>query len=93
MVTLALGIASVNTGNNLLYLITSAFLSFMLLAGVFGKRNVEALDIEVSFPEEIYANKEAFIKIKVINKKKDSTSFFNKNFYKRFQSFLSFPLF
>lgn len=47
----------------------------MFLAGVFGKRNVEGLDLEINFPDEMYANKEAFIKIKLINKKKFFPSF------------------
>ena len=92
-VTLALGVASVNTGNNLLYLITSAFLSFMLLAGVFGKRNVEALDVEISFPEEIYANKEAFINVKIINKKKFFPAFLIRILIKDFDISYLFPYF
>ncbi|PMP96014.1 MAG: hypothetical protein C0169_04875 [Thermodesulfobacterium geofontis] len=92
-ITLALGAASVNTGNNLLYLITSAFLSFMLLAGVFGKRNIEALDMEVTFPEEIYANRSAFIKIKIINRKKFFPAFLIKVLIKDFNLSCLFPYF
>lgn len=42
----------------------------MLLAGIFGKKNISDLDLEIIFPEEIYAKKETFIKLKIINKKK-----------------------
>jgi len=65
----------------------------MLLAGTFGKRNVEDLDIEVSFPEEIYANKEAFIKIKVINKKRILPAFLIRIFIKDFNLSYLFPYF
>lgn len=65
----------------------------MLLAGIFGRRNVEALDMEVSFPEEIYANRSAFINIKVINKKKFFPAFLIKVLIKDYNLSYLFPYF
>lgn len=65
--TLFLGFSAVNTGNNLIYLIVSALLSFMAISGFFGKRNLSKIDIEVEYPQEIYANKEFPLKIKLKN--------------------------
>lgn len=65
----------------------------MLLAGVFGKKNVEALDVEVSFPEEIYANRETFINIKVTNRKKFFPAFLIKVLIKDFDLSYLFPYF
>jgi uncharacterized protein (DUF58 family) len=65
----------------------------MLLAGIFGKRNVEALDVEISFPEEIYVNKEAFIKVKIINRKKFFPAFLIRVLIKDFNLSYLFPYF
>ncbi len=92
-VTLGLGLAAVNTGNNLLYLLTSTFLSFMFLAGVFGKRNIKGIDVELDFPEEIYCNRENFIKVKIFNKKKFFPCFLIKLELKEFNSSVLFPYF
>lgn len=65
----------------------------MFLAGIFGKRNVEALDLEISFPEEIYANKEAFIKITLLNKKRFFPAFLIRILIKDFNVSYLFPYF
>ncbi len=70
ILTIFLGIAAVNTGNNLLFFIVSAFLSFMGVSGFFGKVNISKLEITINFPEEVFANREFFIEIEVKNKKR-----------------------
>lgn len=66
-VTLFLGFSAVNTGNNLLFLIVSAFLSFMGISGFFGKRNLSKIDIGMEFPDEIYAKTGFPLKIILMN--------------------------
>ena len=53
--TLFLGFAAVNTGNNLVYLVVSAFLSFMWLSGIFSTYNIKRLEVSVALCNEIYA--------------------------------------
>ena len=53
--TLLLGFAAVNTGNNLLYLLVSALLGFMAVSGILGRENLSRLKIRVDLPDEIYA--------------------------------------
>ncbi|GAB6071754.1 hypothetical protein JCM14244_01310 [Venenivibrio stagnispumantis] len=50
----------------------------MLIAGIFGKRNIEKIDIQMIFPQEIYKNKETFIKVKLYNEKKLMPAFLIK---------------
>lgn len=76
--TISLGIGAVNTGNNLIYIIVSAFLSFMILSGFFGKRNISNIDLNIELPEEIYASREAMIKIRLRNRKRFPPSFLIK---------------
>jgi uncharacterized protein (DUF58 family) len=78
ILTILLGIAGVNTGNNLIYLIVSAMLSFMGLSGYLGKINLKKLDIELTFPEEIFAKTETPIVVKINNKKRFFSSFLLK---------------
>lgn len=70
LLTILLGFAAVNTGNNLVYLIASGFLSFMAVSGLLGKGNISKIDIVIDLPQEIYAEKDAFIKIRLKNNKK-----------------------
>ncbi len=70
LLTILLGFAAVNTGNNLVYLIASGFLSFMAVSGLLGKGNISKIDIAIDLPQEIYAKKDTFIKIRLKNNKR-----------------------
>lgn len=70
LLTIFLGVSAVNTGNNLIYLIVSALLSFMGISGFFGKNNLLKLDVEIKFPQEIYAKNEFPLKITLKNNKR-----------------------
>ena len=54
MITLLLGFAAVNTGNNLIYLMASALLGFMAISGILGKWNLSKIRISCTPPEEVY---------------------------------------
>ncbi len=73
--TIFIGFAAINTGNNLLYLITSCLLGFMGISGFFGKRNIEFLNINLCYIDEIFANREFSLNIEVNNNKKFFPSF------------------
>lgn len=62
--------AAVNTGNNLIYLIVSALLSFMGISGFFGKNNLSGIVVDMEFPQEIYAKRDFPLKITLKNRKK-----------------------
>jgi uncharacterized protein (DUF58 family) len=68
-VTLLLGIAAINTGNNLIYLIVAALLALLLISGFFGKRNLSGLDVQIRMPEELYAKTEFLLSVTLINRK------------------------
>lgn len=69
-VTIFLGVAAVNTGNNLLYLIVSSLLSGMLIAGFISLKNLKNLRLTINFPYEVYAS--IPVKGKVGIKKEDN---------------------
>lgn len=64
-----MGFAAVNTGNNLVYLIVAALLSFMGVSGFFGRRNLLKVDMDAEIPQEIYANKEIPLEIRLKNRR------------------------
>lgn len=73
--TLLLGVAAVNTGNNLLFLIVSAMLGFMAVSGVLGWLNIRGLSVEVQLPDEIYAGLQTLVSVRIENRKRFLPSF------------------
>jgi uncharacterized protein (DUF58 family) len=69
LLTILIGFSAVNTGNNLIYIVTSALLSYMLISGIFGRKNIQGLEVELIFPEEIYAGNDVPIGVKLLNTK------------------------
>lgn len=67
--TLLLGFAAVNTGNNLLYLLVSALLGFMAVSGWLGQQNLRQLDVEFHFPHEIFATQPTLVRVRLYNRR------------------------
>jgi uncharacterized protein (DUF58 family) len=57
LMTLAIGVAAVNTGNNLLYLVLSMMLSLIILSGILSERNLRNLVAERVLPAHPFAGK------------------------------------
>jgi uncharacterized protein (DUF58 family) len=57
LVTLVIGIAALNTGNNLLYIVVAAMLSAILVSGVVSALVLRGLELEVSLPEHVFAGR------------------------------------
>lgn len=77
-VTLLLGFSAVNTGNNLIYLVVAAFLSFMGISGFFGRRNLLGIHITVELPDEIYARTSVPLKVMLHNNRRFLPAFLIK---------------
>lgn len=69
-ITIFLGVAAVNTANNLLYLVVSYMLSFMLLSGMLSLYNLKGLEVLLLPPEEVYAGSETPFRVVVKNSKR-----------------------
>jgi uncharacterized protein (DUF58 family) len=68
--TLLLGFAAVNTGNNLLYLLVSALLGFMAVSGVLGRWNLAGLELHCVPPDEIYDGLPTLLGIELTNRRR-----------------------
>ncbi len=54
--TLVVGLAAANTGNNALYLVEAMLLGLLAVSGFVSRRNLGGLEVEAQAPSEIYAN-------------------------------------
>jgi len=56
-ITLVIGIASINTGNNLLYIVVAALLSAILVSGIASAIVLRHLELDVHLPEHVFAGR------------------------------------
>ena len=75
MITLLVGFAAVNTGNNLLFLVVAGLLAFMSVTGLAGMYNIKHLIPDLHPPDEIYAGIPALYRLSVRNTKRYLPSF------------------
>ena len=55
MITVVIGIAAINTGNNLLYVIVAALLSAIVVSGIASAVVLRSLELDVHLPEHVFA--------------------------------------
>jgi hypothetical protein len=75
MVTLAVGVAAVNSGSNLLYLIVAMMLSMMLISGILSDLVLWSIHVDRKVPPEIYAGSPFPLRFKLKNSNKLATSY------------------
>jgi uncharacterized protein (DUF58 family) len=75
LVVIGLGVAAINTGNNLLYLLVSLLLSLIVVSGVLSEQSMRGLRLEGDAPEEIYAGAPALFGAVLTNRKRWLTSY------------------
>lgn len=66
--TLLVGVAAANTGNNALYLVEVVLLGLFVASGVFSRRNLKHLAVEVIGPGEIHAGTPFYLDVEVENR-------------------------
>lgn len=69
LLTLAIGIAAINTGNNLFYLLLAMMLSLIVLSGLLSEQCVRRLEFHRHVPEYFFANETAIVTLWVANRK------------------------
>ena len=74
-ISIALGFAAVNTGNNLLYLVLAMLLSLIIASGFLSEWGIKGLEVRRTFPPYIFARTPCSILLKVTNKKRYLPSF------------------
>ena len=72
---LLIGVAALNTGNNLLYVIVAAMLAAILVSGVASAVVLRDLELDVLLPEQVFAGRPTLGKIVIRNRRRWLPSF------------------
>jgi len=67
--------AALNTGNNLMYMVLSLLLSFLVLSGVMSESALRGIQVRRVLPAELVAEQEAIIGVEVANQQRRVPSF------------------
>jgi uncharacterized protein (DUF58 family) len=74
-VVIGLGVAAINTGNNLLYLLVSLLLALIIVSGMLSEQSLRGIELAGAEPEEIFAGRPALFGLSIANRKRWLTSY------------------
>jgi uncharacterized protein (DUF58 family) len=66
---------TVNTGNNLLFLVLAALLSAIAVSGIVSRNSLKQLSLSLQLPENVFVGERVFVKISMRNTKRIFPSF------------------
>lgn len=69
VIVIVLGVAALNTENNLLYLVLAAMLAFVVVAGNLARIMLHDVGVQLRFPDHIRAGQPAHLSITLVNRK------------------------
>lgn len=75
LLTLAVGIAAINTGNNLLYLLLAMMLSLIVMSGILSELCLKQLVLRRLMPAHFFANRPTTAALSIANRKPRLPSF------------------
>ncbi len=67
LISVVIGIAAINTGNNLLYVVVAALLSAILVSGVASAQVLRGLILDVHLPEHVFAGRPVLARLLLRN--------------------------
>src|SRR5882724_9009419 len=70
-----IGFAAWNNGNNLLYLVLSAMIAFLIAANLIARISLADVSIQLRFPDHIFAGEPANISVTLLNHKRFMPSY------------------
>lgn len=74
-VLLFIGVAAINTGNNLLYLVVATLLSLIIISGIMSESTLRGLKVQRQFPALVFKGSPCRVSLKVTNGKKHFPSY------------------
>ncbi|MBI3810602.1 MAG: DUF58 domain-containing protein [Nitrospirae bacterium] len=75
LLTLAVGLAAINTGNNLLYLVLGMMLSLIIVSGILSEQSLRKIGVGWRFPDRIFARQPVPAEMRITNGKRYIPSF------------------
>ncbi|TMB35207.1 MAG: hypothetical protein E6J61_01665 [Deltaproteobacteria bacterium] len=73
--TIGVGLAAVNTGNNLLFLVLGLLLSSIIVSGILAESSIKGVEVQRRLPDMAIAGTPALVGFAVKNRKARSPSF------------------
>lgn len=70
-----IGIAAINTGNNLLYLVVASMLSFIIISGIMSESTLRGVKVKRTLPGQIFKGTPAPVRLNAENAKTRLSSF------------------
>ncbi|MBI2411589.1 MAG: DUF58 domain-containing protein [Deltaproteobacteria bacterium] len=74
-ILLFIGVAAINTGNNLLYLVVATLLSLIVISGIMSESTIRAVTVERTLPKRVFKNTPVVARLKATNGKRIFPSF------------------
>jgi uncharacterized protein (DUF58 family) len=75
LITFGVGFAALNTGNNLLYLVLSLMLAFLVLSGLLSESALRGIRVERRLPREVFARRAGTVVLEIHNGQRRVPSF------------------
>lgn len=75
VITFGVGVAAINTGNNLLYLVLGLMLSLIVLSGVLSELALRGLSFKRRLPKRAFAGSSLLVEVEVQNNKRWAPSY------------------
>ena len=75
LVTLVIGIAALNTGNNLLYIVVAAMLAAIIVSGYVSALVLRHLELDIHLPDHVFAGRPVMGRIVLRNPRRSLPSF------------------
>lgn len=75
VIVFGVGFAALNTGNNLLYLVLSLLLGFLVLSGLLSESSLRGLRVERHLPAELFAGRSHRVGLRLCNDRGRTPSF------------------
>lgn len=75
LVTIGVGAAAINTGNNLLFLVLGLLLSLIVISGIMSESTLRAVKVTRQVPNKVYAKTPSLIEVTLHNRKKRLPSY------------------
>jgi len=69
-IALVVGVAALNTGNNLLFIVLAAMLAAIIISGVASAGVLRGLELEVTVPQHVFARKEILARLTLHNRRR-----------------------
>jgi uncharacterized protein (DUF58 family) len=75
LVLLAISLAAVNTGNNLLYIVLAGLLAGLIISGIVSSLVLKGIEIELTLPQHVFARRPVPARLTFHNSKRFAPSF------------------